>query len=231
VHPNYRNDQWRYALHAWFDKHLKQMRVDTGPALEAFLNGERVTTASSWSKPSEYLTLYPSGTALEQAPGDPGTLTFTPRPIGNTSRWLEFATQPLDDETIFLGLSHLRLRASLTSAQVMYLTARVLTRAPDGTETHMATCAIQPQLRNGIERTTPIVPREVMDLELQCFTVAHRARPGDAIVLTIGTTSPHHVPIPWPEAQVTIHTGPDASVLRLPLATGARAFADVPLDE
>ena len=39
-HPNCRFEQWQYALHAWFDKHLQQRDVDTGPAVEAFLNGE-----------------------------------------------------------------------------------------------------------------------------------------------------------------------------------------------
>ena len=32
------NDQWTLALHAWFDKHLKKKRINTGPSIELFLN-------------------------------------------------------------------------------------------------------------------------------------------------------------------------------------------------
>jgi uncharacterized protein len=39
LHPTCRFDQFKYALHAWFDKHLMQSKVATGPAMEAFLNG------------------------------------------------------------------------------------------------------------------------------------------------------------------------------------------------
>ena len=36
--PTRRGIQWTYALHAWFDKHLAQRDVETGPAAELFLS-------------------------------------------------------------------------------------------------------------------------------------------------------------------------------------------------
>ena len=59
-HPNCRFEQWQYALHAWFDKHLKRRNVSTGPRVEAFTNGERVYTADRWD---------PSGTPLAFSAG------------------------------------------------------------------------------------------------------------------------------------------------------------------
>jgi hypothetical protein len=41
LHPTCRFEQMQYAIHAWFDKHLLQRDVQTGPAVEAFLNGEQ----------------------------------------------------------------------------------------------------------------------------------------------------------------------------------------------
>jgi uncharacterized protein len=46
-HPNRRFEQWQYALHAWFDKHLQGRDVDTGPPVEIFVNGERSRSARS----------------------------------------------------------------------------------------------------------------------------------------------------------------------------------------
>ena len=83
LHPTCRFDQFQYALHAWFDKHLEQRDVDTGPAVEVFLNGETpvdtsnpnnimfpetkdgpVYTAPTWTETNVIQTLYPDATDL-----------------------------------------------------------------------------------------------------------------------------------------------------------------------
>ena len=43
------NDQWTLALHAWFDKHLKQRKINTGPGTSIFLNDRKsVYQTRSW---------------------------------------------------------------------------------------------------------------------------------------------------------------------------------------
>ena len=45
--PTRRGIQWTYALHAWFDKHLMQRDVETGPALPG-----RASAALTWRRAS-----------------------------------------------------------------------------------------------------------------------------------------------------------------------------------
>ncbi|MDQ3954620.1 MAG: CocE/NonD family hydrolase, partial [Actinomycetota bacterium] len=54
-------DQWTLALHAWFDKHLANRDVKTGPATEVFLNDHTVYQPSEWTPRPENkrLKLYP----------------------------------------------------------------------------------------------------------------------------------------------------------------------------
>ena len=70
--PNRRGIQWTYALHAWFDHHLAQRDVETGPASELFLSdgtfeggrtGDRsqILLDSQWPPSSaQNLTLHPA---------------------------------------------------------------------------------------------------------------------------------------------------------------------------
>ncbi|MBW3662012.1 MAG: CocE/NonD family hydrolase [Actinobacteria bacterium] len=103
-HPTCRFDQMKYAIHAWFDKHLKQMDVDTGPAVEAFLNaesarptgsnpnsptndpldpmspewGRTAITDTAWRHPDHRVELHADGEALSFAqPSDEQSRTFT----------------------------------------------------------------------------------------------------------------------------------------------------------
>jgi uncharacterized protein len=144
LHPTCRFDQWTYALHAWFDKHLKQRRVSTGPAVEAFLNGQRPTdvtqvvnpetlggpvyATNGWRQPASFLNLYPDASD--------GSLSFTP-PTENASdsfatvaeavlegvrENLTFTSEPVARDTLFLGLPELQLNASVTTAEILHLT-------------------------------------------------------------------------------------------------------------
>jgi predicted acyl esterase len=269
LHPTCRFDQFKYALHAWFDKHLMQRRVPTGPAVEAFLNGptpvdvtevinpesvgRRAFATNGWRAPSAALSLFPDATS----PGPPdsnGTLSFQPpaeegrTTFGTTAEAVvtavgrgraAFTSQPLARDTLFLGLPRLQLHASLSTGQIVHLTAALfrekVTTNEEGEEVvlrePMNFCAIQPQLREGVETVTPVVPGEEMTLDLQCFTMAHWVPAGQRVTLEISTKTPHHASFGSTDRQITVFTGPEDTSYALPVVQRFRLFEDVPLHE
>ena len=236
-HPNCRFDQWQYALHAWFDKHLAQRDVDTGPAMEAFLNGDVVYADDAWKQPA-LTAVYPDadGSLLFTPPAQPGEVTFEIAPVEGGSA--EFVSAPLAEDTLYRGLPTQLLRASLSGVnQVFHLVTTLHHESPDGERIPMNYCAIQPSLRDNPDDSrptdlTPIVPGEPMDLDPQCFTMAHHVPKGHKLVLEVSSSSPHHVSglvNPFAE-EVTIYTGPDASQYRLPSETDFALVDDVELE-
>jgi len=235
-HPNCRFDQWQYALHAWFDKHLMGRDVDTGPPVETFLNGEKAWTASSWSKPPAALTLYPDATteALGPSrPGEDGSAGFFTVSSGPTTSEgsVEFKSAPLKADRVFVGIPSLRLQAAQSTSQALNLVATLYREDAEGERHPMTHCAMQTLLRESLEEPSPVSPGEVMDLRPGCFTMAHRVPAGDRMVLEVDTSSPHHVSMHSTDAQVEIFTGPDSTRLALPLAPHDKVYEDVQLHE
>jgi predicted acyl esterase len=255
-HPNCRFDQWKYALHAWFDKHLMQRDVDTGPPVEVFLNGEtpletatngnydpfgnpgKVYTNDQWSRPDVRDQLYLDATnrtlSLER-PAANGSAAFTSQanaviawtnPIANVT----FSGQPLEEDTLFLGLPRLDLHASVSNPGINHLTATLFRVDDDGNREAMNFCAIQPQLRDGVHTLSPVVPGQEMALPMQCFTMAHWVPAGQHLELEIATRTQHHASF-GNDPQITVFTGPQKSNYLLPRVTDFTLFDDVPLRE
>jgi uncharacterized protein len=262
LHPTCRFDQFTYALHAWFDKHLKQKRVSTGPAVEAFLNGQRPTdvtqvvnpetlggpvyATNGWRQPASFLNLYPDASD--------GSLRFTP-PTENASdsfatvaeavlegvrEKLTFTSQPVAQDTLFLGLPELQLNASVTTSEILHLTATLFRERVTGVDAEgneiverepMNFCAIQPMLRFGVSDPTPVIPTQEMELPLQCFTSAHWVPAGQRLSLEVSTKTPHHASFASTDPQITIYTGPDKSLYELPVVPQFTLYPDVPLWE
>ncbi|MGH2723759.1 MAG: CocE/NonD family hydrolase [Actinomycetota bacterium] len=258
LHPTCRFDQFKYALHAWFDKHLMQRNVPTGPAVEVFLNGEtpvnvtqvrnpetlgwKVINAPQWPLPADTFSLFPDATdrSLDfQAPEQEGSATFSTTAeaaIASVGRGrLTFTSEPLAQETVFAGLPQLDLHASVTN-EITHLTATLfrervtIEQDEEGNEVEvierepMNFCAIQPQLRDGVETLAPVIPGQRMSLPMQCFTTAHWVPAGQRLVLEIstGTGRPapasepsHHAPF-GPQPRITVFTGPEATTYDLP---------------
>ncbi len=228
-HVNCRFDQWQYALHAWFDHHLKGMDVDTGPTVEAFLNGEVVSTAETWDAMPGTLALYPDasdGTLRTEPPSEGAEASFAAL-AGEGS--VEFVSETLD-ESVLRGLPELDLVASVTG-QVVHLVTTLWVEDGDGERRAANHCATNTHLRNDVATPALTIPGQPMDLSLQCFTQAHHVAAGERLVLEVGTTSEHHVPSFATDARVTVHTGPQHGAYRLPLVEGAELYEDVPLFE
>jgi hypothetical protein len=184
-----------------------------------------------------------SGALLFQPPKKEGSATFGTTAelvVGAVGRGrATFTSQPLKKDALFLGLPKLRLHASLSTGQIMHLTATLFrettTTNEEGEEEvvrePMNFCAIQPQLRNGIDTVTPVVPGEEMALDLQCFTMAHWVPAGQRLTLEISTKTPHHASFGSTDRQITVFTGPKGTTYALPVVPRFRLFEDVPLWE
>ncbi|MFP5219278.1 MAG: CocE/NonD family hydrolase [Actinomycetes bacterium] len=253
LHPTCRFDQMKYAIHAWFDKHLMQRDVETGPAVEAFLNGEqpvditevsdpatwgtKVVTDDAWSRPSARMGLYPDatdGSLRFEPPTESGSTSFNGGAnavlagVGNGKA--QFTSAPFSEDTVFLGLPELVLRASQSVAQVNHLTAALYRVDAEGNRELANVCGIQPQLRYGVTTVAPVVPGQAMDLPMQCFTAAHWVAAGQSLVLEISTRTQHHASFAS-DPQITVFTGPDASRYALPVVEDPVLHDDVRLRE
>ncbi|MGH2686516.1 MAG: CocE/NonD family hydrolase C-terminal non-catalytic domain-containing protein, partial [Actinomycetota bacterium] len=149
-----------------------------------------------------------------------------------------FTSEPFAEDTLFLGLPQLQLNAAVTGNQITHLTSTLyrerVTVNEEGAEVverePMNYCAIQPQLRDGIETVAPVIPGEEMALPMQCFTMAHRVPAGQRLALEISTGTPHHASY-GVQSEVTVFTGPEKTRYDLPIVEGAQLWEDVPLLE
>ena len=262
LHPTCRFDQWTYALHAWFDKHLMQRNVPTGPPVEVFLNGQRpidvtqvvnpetvggpVYATDGWRQPSSYLNLYPDASdgSLRFAPpttnASDSFATLAEAVLAGARGKVTFTSEPLAQDTLFVGLPQLQLNASVTTAEILHLTATLFRERVTGVDEEgneiverepMNFCAIQPMLRFGVATPTPVIPTQEMELPLQCFTAAHWVPAGQRLTLEVSTKTPHHASFGSTDAQITIYTGPNKSQYDLPVVPQFTLSPDVPLWE
>jgi predicted acyl esterase len=245
--PNRRGIQWTYALHAWFDRHLAGRDVDTGPPVELFLadgsfeeaqTGARteIAVADSWpGAPRAWsLATSPDG-SLGYGVGGAGSNAFIGDPTGfadpQGTGGVEWKAAPVEADTLLAGVPELDLSASSTAPRV-HLIANVYDEAPDGSRRRLSQCAIDPELRAGIDAYQPVVPGERYDMRPPCFAIAHNMRAGHRLVLRVTTSDPDKVPLFALDPRVTVFTGPGATALRLPVVDSPALFPDdVPLDE
>ncbi|MGH3951816.1 MAG: CocE/NonD family hydrolase, partial [Pseudonocardiaceae bacterium] len=246
--PTRRGVQWTYALHAWFDMHLAQRNVPTGPAAEIFLSdgtfegartGDRtqVLTDSQWPTTSEdTLALYPTaeGTLAASRPRQPGAASFSGDPSGFTdpqgTGGVDFATAPMSSDTVLAGQPQLDLVASVTAPRVHLITT-LYDESPDGERRRISQFAINPELRSGVSEPSPVIPGVAYEMSPPGFAMAQNLRAGHRLVMRVTTSDPDKVPTFAVDPQVTVMTGPNGSALRVPVVTEPVLTPDtVPLD-
>jgi uncharacterized protein len=66
-----------------------------------------------------------------------------------------------------------------------------------------------------------------MELDSQCFTAAHHVAAGERLILSVRTSSPHHVSTFSEDAEVTVFTGSGKTALAAPQAGDAQLYPDV----
>src|SRR5262249_22588762 len=83
-------------------------------------------------------------------------------------------------------------------------------------------CAMNPQLRDGYDHLSPIVPAQRMQLNPPCFTVSQHVKAGDQLVLKVATSDPDKLPFFTVDPDITVFTGgKDGTHIDLPVVTGA----------
>jgi putative CocE/NonD family hydrolase len=249
--PTRRGMQWTAALHAWFDKHLAQRDVDTGPPVEVFLADGTFHDAQHWARTevlldrawpprSRSLTFHTDGSSLSTAsPSGSGAHSFTGEGRGGTTikpggdpfktGGVTFATAPLAQDLVVAGLPELELVASSSSPRV-HLIAGLYDqwRSPSGKtlRRRIGEFAINPELREGIDQPRPVVPGQRYSLDPPGFTMAHRLRKGHELLLRVTTSSPDKAPLFSVDPRVTVFSGRDGTTLRLPVVEKPRLVPD-----
>lgn len=250
--PNRRGMQWTFALHAWYDHHLMQRTwtdengveqpIDTGPPVEVFVNDnaaiqarQETYTADWWPGPQTTVELHAvaADNSLSTTVPAAGSKSYTAAavsvgPVQNeqSGRFVEFTSAPLEQDMLLLGPPpDLTLAASITGQRLNMIAT--LYASNGATRRAINYCAINPELRNGIYTSSPIVPGQEMQLKPQCFTIGSIVRAGETLVLKIGGASPHHVSWWAADAQVTVYTGPGKTSIKLPAIPSPVLYTDV----
>jgi hypothetical protein len=246
--PTRRGIQWTYALHAWFDKHLAERDVGTGPAAELFLSdgtfeggrtGDRsqILVDTQWPATATNLALHPAadGSLGEAAPTLPGAVSFTGDPSGfadpQDTGGVDFVSEPVARDTVLAGKPLMDLVASVTSPRV-HLIGTLYDESPDGERRRISQFAINPELRVGVATPKPVIPGQLMTMRPPGFAMAHNLREGHRLTLRFTTSDPDKVPTFAVDPRVTIATGPGGTVLQVPVVGSPTLVEDtVPFDE
>ncbi|HVF19949.1 MAG TPA: CocE/NonD family hydrolase [Mycobacteriales bacterium] len=228
--PNTREDHWTLALHAWFDKHLLRRNVDTGPPVEVFLNDGRVFTPTSWpAVPSRALTLRTTDGALITEMDEPASVRFVADPAGGEfgDNAAVFTTDPLAREMLIAGIPTMKLVAAVYGERI-HINATLYDVDEDGDRDRisMSGWAIQPELRNGNDKPSPVVPGQKMVMNLVAQAEAHVLAKGHSLELRIQSTHPDKVPTFAGGALIEIFTGEDGTEFTIPVHDGVRLYPD-----
>ncbi len=228
--PNQREDHWTYALHAWFDKHLLQRNVDTGPPVEVFLNDGRVFTPTAWPPvPSRALTFHTTDGALITDLDEPASVQYVADPSQGEfgANAAVFTTDPLDREMLITGIPTMKLVAAVYGERI-HINATLYDVDEDGGRDRisMSGWAIQPELRAGNDKPSPVVPGEKMVMNLVAQAEAHVLAKGHSLELRIQSTHPDKVPTFAGGALVEIFTGEGGTEFTLPVHDGVRLYPD-----
>ena len=244
--PTRRGIQWTAVLHAWFDRHLAQRAVDTGPPVELFLGdgtfaeargGARteVATLPEWTRGSEFMTLRPGADgSLSGGEAGTGSVSFAGDPGGHTDPHstgaAEFTTAPFTEDVVLAGRPEIDLAASVTAPRV-HLIATLYDEREDGDRRRITQWALNPELRDGIANRRLVVPGQRYDMRPPGFAMAHHVRPGHRLVMRVTTSDPDKVPLFAVDPEVTVFTGNDATAIHLPVVGAPVLSPDtVPLE-
>jgi hypothetical protein len=240
--PTRRGVQWTYALHAWFDRQLAQRKVDTGPPVELFMSdgtfqgarsGDRteVLTTKAWPGSPQRITFHPAAdeTLGREAPSQNGTVAFTGDSRGfiapEETDGATFRTAPLAQDLVMVGQPKLALSAAVSSPRV-HLIANLFDESPDGSWRRISQCAINPELRNGLAQRELVIPGTRYDMKPPCYAMAHHLRAGHRLVLRVTTSDPDKVPMFAQDVQVSVHTGPGATAIDVPVVAQPTLYPD-----
>lgn len=230
------NDQYTYALHAWFDKWLLNRKVDTGPAVELFLNGGKVMTSPVWPPKTDSVILYPTAdgklaTKLQEAEG---SLSYIADGQGfnnefNTGHVL-FTSDKMAEDTAIVGIPKLHLVTSATAPRLHIITTMYDSDGTALTRIGRTGWAINPELRDGWDNPQPVIPTEKMTMDIDGQAQAYVLPKGHELVVRIQSSHPDKVPTFASGTQITVYFGgaKDAGTyFTLPVIRSPKVYGDI----
>jgi putative CocE/NonD family hydrolase len=209
------NDQWTVALHAWFDKILAQRKVKTGPKVEIFLNNKTVYQPKRWPPKRKNVKLFLgaegvlSTTFAEEETSDMYVADAQGENDAFATGNLQYQTEPLKKGVLLAGIPKMLLNASVVSPKrTTHIIPTMYDVPPEGDPIPISkgTFAINPELRDGIETITPVVPAEKMVLKMPGMAQAHYVPKGHRILLLIASSHPDKVAT-FAEGVATVYEG------------------------
>jgi putative CocE/NonD family hydrolase len=209
------NDQWTVALHAWFDKHLAQRKVKTGPRVEVFLNNKTVYQPKRWTPKARRVKLFlnPEGVLSPKFGEEETTSMYVADAQGENDPFatgnVQYQTAPMKKPVLLVGIPKMKLNASIVSPKKTTHIIPTMYEVPkegDPIPISKASFAINPELREGIDTITPVVPAEKMLLKMTGMAQAHLIPKGHRIMVLIASSHPDKVAT-FAEGSVTIYEG------------------------
>jgi uncharacterized protein len=203
---------------------------------------ERIATQVAYLTPAGLVSAAGDGTTLaHSSPLTVGADAGSWLPYGNPAdlpadqrgedAWsLCFDAPPLEAPLDVLGIPRLRLRIA-ANRPLAFVVARLCDVAPDGTSALVTRGVLNLCHRHGHDRPEPLVPREVVDVELPLKAIGYSVPPGHRLRLALSTS---YWPWVWPSPEaVEVTVACDAgSRLELPVRPPRPADAELePFDE
>ncbi len=242
--PTPRGLQWTYALHAWFDKHLMGKRVDTGAPLEVFLNDETSDSAAFGGQgqilagrklppTTPFLLKAAAGEKLGGSDDAEGTVSFAGDANGyvddnnEAAGGVAFETEPLTEDHLFFGVPSIRLKAATTDGQT-HLIATLFAIDDADKRRRLTQCAMNPILKDGVDKTAAITPQQLYVLNPPCFAMAYQARAGERLRLRVTTSDPDKLPVHSNDPNVVVgFGGSEGTQLTLPEVKASTYFDSI----
>lgn len=235
-----RGRQWKGILHRWFDRQLLERDVDTGPPVEVFLNGTGpgargpVRTASSWPGTDGSLTLYPSaGGTLDTTPPAAGNVVYVASPAGYQTGPLgqlaSFDSAPAAADVEIAGFADTVLDVTLPDGRRIDVLATLYDVDPAKplSPGRITQAAINPELREGLDRVEPVVAGERMRLRPPAQPTDWLLRAGHRLRLVVSSAEDDKVPVFAGPGVVVLHAGgPDAPRITLGTVSAPTLFTD-----
>jgi len=228
-----KDDEWTTALHAWFDKHLLGKKLDTGPAVEVFLNTGEVFTAHEWPPATQNLKLFAdAGGKLLNGAADEGSSTYMADAEGFSNEFntgnVSFTSAPAKKDTLIVGVPKMHLSISVTSPRIHIIPSLYDVSGSTVDRIGQSFCAVNPELREGIGEPSPVIPTQVMEFDIECQSQAHLLEKGHKLMLMIASSHPDKVPTFANDAQVTVFSGgSEGTSVTLPVIYQPKLYKDV----
>jgi predicted acyl esterase len=199
-----------------------------------FLNTGKVLTAREWPVPgTDTLKLYTEqGGKLNDRPADEGQDSYQADSRGFSNEFntgnVTFETVPMKRDTLIVGVPKMQLTISvLGSPRIHVIPSLYDVKGDSADRIGQAFCAIQPELRNGIDSPAPVIPTEVMEIDLTCMSQAHVVEKGHRLRLVIASSHPDKVPTFAEGSQITVYSGGrEGTRLDLPVIYNPKVYED-----